>query len=108
MTDNEGSVLISCATSLALGLIHIHASLDNSLPGSNVISSSADQPRNDTSQFNVHMLWQKFQTKLKTSTKRISDVCSIQEQSSRSSNKEQFYDVHVCFSLSFVIFLKLK
>ena len=32
VTCNEGSVLISCATSLALGLIQPHASLDNLVP----------------------------------------------------------------------------
>ena len=56
VTHNEGHVLISCTTSLALGLIQSHVSLDNSLLGSNVISSNADQPRNDKSQWNVHML----------------------------------------------------
>ena len=56
---NEGSVLISCTTSLALGLIMIHASLYHLPPGSNVISSSADQPINDKSQLNVHMLQEK-------------------------------------------------
>ena len=55
LASTEGSMFISYATSLALGLIKPHVSLDNSLPGGNVISSSADQPRNDKSQFNVHM-----------------------------------------------------
>ena len=90
--SNEGSILISCSTSLALGLIQSNISLDNSPPGSNVVSSSADQPRNDNSQLNVHMLWEKSKTKLKENTRKISDVCSIQEQSATSSNKEQFYD----------------
>ena len=35
----------------------------------------------------------KSQTKLKTSAKKISDVCSIQAQSSTSSKKEQYSDV---------------
>ena len=39
------------------------------------------------------MLWEKSQTQLKTSAKKIPDVCSIQEQSSTSSNKEQYSDV---------------
>ena len=74
-------------------MIQPHASLDNSLPGSNVIFTRADQPRNDKSQLTVHVLWEKSRTKLKTSTKKISDVFSIQEQSSISSNKEQYSDV---------------
>ena len=94
VAGNEGSILISCATSLALGFIKPHVSLDNSPPGSNLISSSADHPRNDKSQFNIHMLWEKSKTMLKTSAKKISDVCAIQEPSSTSSNKEQFY--HGC------------
>ena len=91
MANNEGSNLISYATNLALGLIQPNVSLDNSPPGSNVISSS-DQPRNDKFQLKVHMLWEKSKTKLKTSAEVISDVCSIQEQSPTSSNKEQFHD----------------
>ena len=51
---NEGSILISC-TSLALGLIKPHVSLDHLPPGSSIISSSADQPINDKSQLTVHM-----------------------------------------------------
>ena len=47
---NEGSVLISCTTNLALGLIKPHASLYYLPPGSNIISSSADQPINDKTQ----------------------------------------------------------
>ena len=47
VAHNEGSVLISCTTALALGLIKPHASLDQLLAGSNIISSSADQPRNN-------------------------------------------------------------
>ena len=79
---NERSVLISCTTSLALGLIKPHTSLDHLPPGSNIISSSADQPRNNKSQLNVHMLIEKSKTsKLTTSAKKISAVCSNQEQS---------------------------
>ena len=82
-----------CNKSLTKGFIQPHASLDNSLPGSDVTSSSAEQPRNDKSQLNVHMLWEKSKTKFKTKAKKIPDVCSIQEQSSTSSNKEQYSDV---------------
>ena len=92
VAHNEESVLISCATSLALGLIKPHASLDHLPPGGNIISSSADQPINDKSQLNVHMLLEKLKTsKLTTSTKMISAVCSNQEQSSTiCSSKDQF------------------
>ena len=90
VASNEGSILISCTTSLALGLIQPNVSLDNSPPGSNVMSSSVDHPKNGKSQLNVHMLWEKSNNKLKTSAEKISDVCSRDGQA--SSNKEQFYD----------------
>ena len=48
------------------------------------------------------MLWEKSQSKLKTSAKKISDVCSIQEQFSTSSNKEQYSDVFSKNELSFL------
>ena len=92
MASNEGSILISCATSLALSLIQPNVSLDNPPPVSYVISSSADQLRNDKSQMNVHMLRDKSNNKLKTSAEKISDVHSRDEQSVTSSNKEQFKD----------------
>ena len=82
VAHNEGSVLISCTTSLALGLIKPHASLDHLPPGGNIMSSSADQPINDKSQLNFHMLSEKSNTsKLTTSAKKISAVCSNQEKS---------------------------
>ena len=46
---NEGSVLMSYTTCLALGLIKPHPSLDYLPPGSNIVSSSVDQPINDKS-----------------------------------------------------------
>ena len=58
--NNEGSVLISCTTGLVLGLIKPHTSLDHLPPGSNIISSSADQPGNNKSQLNVHMLMESY------------------------------------------------
>ena len=55
----EGSVLNSYTTSLVVGLIKPHTSLDHLPPGSNIISSSAEQPRSNKSQLNVHMLMEK-------------------------------------------------
>ena len=45
VASNEGSILISCATSLALGLIKQHQKLDHPSPegNRNVIYSSADK-----------------------------------------------------------------
>ena len=59
VAHNEGSVIISCTASLALGLIKPHASLDHLPPGSCILCSSADQPINDKSQLDFHMLLDK-------------------------------------------------
>ena len=77
MASNDGSILISCATSLALGLIKPHEKLDHPSPegNRNVIYSSADKIKNnDESGLKVHMLVQK--SKLKSSAEKILDVCS--------------------------------
>ena len=76
MAHQEGSILISCATSLALGLIKPHEKLDHPPPeeNRNVIYSSADKiKKRDESQLNVHQLVRK--PKLKTS-KEAQIVCS--------------------------------
>ena len=84
VASNEGSILISCATSLAL---------DHPTPegNRNVIYSSADKlKKKDESRLKVCMLIQK--NKIKTSAEKISDMCSRDEQSVTSSNQEQIKD----------------
>ena len=67
---------------LALGLIKPHANLDQLPPGSDIISSTAAQPRNNKSQLNVLMLMETSKaSKLTTNIKKISDVFSKKEQS---------------------------
>ena len=76
VASNEGSILISCATSLALGLIKPHEKLDHLPPvgNRNFIYSSADKiMKRDEFQLNVHQLVRK--PKLKTS-KEAPIVCS--------------------------------
>ena len=92
---NEGSVLLLCTTSLALGMIKPHARLDHLPSGSNVISSSADQPIKDTSHLNVHMLMETSKTsQLTTRAKKISAVCSKKEQCfTKCSTREQSHSV---------------
>ena len=89
VASNEGSILISCAISLALGLIKPHEKL-NHPPlerNRNSIHSSADKvKKKDKSQLKVHMLVQK--NKIKPSTEKISNVCSRDEQSVTSSNEQ--------------------
>ena len=68
VAGNEGSILISCATSLALSLIKPHEKLDHSPPegNRNVIYSNADKiKKGDESQLKVQ------QTKLKTSAEKL-------------------------------------
>ena len=77
MARNEGNILISCATSLALQLIKLHEKLDHPPPegNTNVIYSSADKIK------------KKDESKLKTS-KEAPIVCSRDGQ--LKLNKEQF------------------
>ena len=85
----EGSTLISCTTSLALGLIKPHEKLDHPFPkgNKNIIYSIADKiKRKDESQLNVHMLSRK--PKLKTSNEEAPIVCSSDEQSNNITSKE--------------------
>ena len=91
VASNKGSILISYATSLALGLIKPHEKLDHPPPegNRNVIYSSADKiKKQNESRLKVHMLVQK--TNLRTSAENL-DVCSRDKHFSTSSNKELPY-----------------
>ena len=94
VASNEGRILISHATSLALDLIKPHDRLDHLPPEANVISSSADKLKSE-SQLKVHMLVRKH--KLKSSNEKVPIVCSSDGQS--KSNKEQF--VNICSNEQF-------
>ena len=62
VTSHEGSVILSCATSIALGLIHPHTNLDEVPEEGSLIYSKADmtkkQRNKKTQAENVHM-WPK-------------------------------------------------
>ena len=45
VTSHEGSVIVSCATSIALGLIHPHTNLDEVPEEGSLIYSIADMPK---------------------------------------------------------------
>ena len=45
VTSHEGSVIVSCATTLELGLIHPHRNLDELPEEGSLIYSRADMPR---------------------------------------------------------------
>ena len=55
MASNNGSVLISCATTLAIGLIQPCTRLDYLPPRASLITSSADHPKKTKSQVSVHV-----------------------------------------------------
>ena len=70
VAGNEGSILISCTTSLALGLIKSHEKFDQfpAIADRNVIHSSVDKmKKSDEFQFKVQ------QTKLKTNAEKIGE-----------------------------------
>ena len=55
VASNKESVLLSCATMLAHGLIQPHTRLDYLPPRASLITSSADHPKKTKSQVNIHV-----------------------------------------------------
>ena len=55
VASNNGSVLLSCATTLRLGLIQPWSRLDYLPPRATLIASSADHPERTKSKINVHV-----------------------------------------------------
>ena len=55
VANNNGSVLLSCVTTLVLGLIQPHTRLDYLPPRASLITSSADHPKKTKSQISVHV-----------------------------------------------------
>ena len=55
VASNNGSVLLSCVTTVALGLIQPHTRLDYLPPRASLITSSADHPKTPKSKLNVHV-----------------------------------------------------
>ena len=55
VASNNGSVLLSCVTTLALGLIQPHTRLDYLPPRASLITSSADHPKRTKSKISVHV-----------------------------------------------------
>ena len=54
VAKNDGSVLLSCTTTLVLGLIQPRTSLDNLPPRASLITSSVDHPQKTRCQVAVH------------------------------------------------------
>ena len=55
VASNNGSVLLSCVTTLALGLILPHTRLDYLPPRASLITSSADHPKKTKPKISVHV-----------------------------------------------------
>ena len=55
VVSNNGSVLLSCETTLALSLIQPGSRLDSLPSRASLITSSADHPKKAKSQINVHV-----------------------------------------------------
>ena len=55
VASNNGSVLLSCATTLAPGLIQPHTRLDYLPHRASLVTSSADHPKKTKSQMNVYV-----------------------------------------------------
>ena len=56
VASDDGSVLLSCVTTLALGLINLHSRLDHLSPGASLIFSSTNHPKRNESQLNVQFV----------------------------------------------------
>ena len=65
VASNDGSVLLSCVTTHALGLIQPHTKLDHLPLGATLITNNANQQKNNESQLNVHVI------------SRKSEVCEV-------------------------------
>ena len=66
VTTHEGSVILSCATSIELGLIHLHTKLDEVPEEGSLIYSKADMPkkqRNKSCQAESNMCSKKLEIK---------------------------------------------
>ena len=55
VASNNGSVLLSCMSMFALGLIQPCTRLDHLPPRASLITSSADHPKKTKSQVSVHV-----------------------------------------------------
>ena len=54
VATNDGSVLLSCTTTLALGLIQPHTRLGYLPPRASLITSSVDHPKKTKSKVTIH------------------------------------------------------
>ena len=78
VANNNGSVLLSCATTLALGLIQPHTRFDCLLPRASLITSGADHPEKNKPQISVHV--SKKKSKVSNSKGMVSKLITSKEE----------------------------
>ena len=85
VASNEGSMLLSCNTSLTLGLIQSRPRLDYLPPRASLITSNKDYPRKTKTQVRV----QKHEVITKTNDQRHNIQGSISKPPTLITNQEQ-------------------
>ena len=93
VTSQEGSVVLSCATTLTLNLIQPHTSLNHSSQRSQpYFPVIADHPMKNESQLNVHVLSRKSEVFTESTYKSMRPMLNASKNqiSTMCSNKEQF------------------
>ena len=78
VTSNNGSVLLSCVTTLALGLIQPQNRLDNLPPRASHINSSAGHPKKTKSKIDVHV--SKKESEVSNNKGMVSKLITSKEQ----------------------------
>ena len=81
--SHEGSIVLSCVSTLELSFIHPHNNFDSIPSSASLIPSNADHPRKSRSQKNMQVL------------QPIQNMCSSKEQSHIVSNSIE-YHVNQC------------
>ena len=75
---NNGSVLLLCVTTLALGLIQPHTRLDYLLPRTSLITSSVDHPMKAESKISFHV--SKTESEVSNHKSMVSKFITSKEQ----------------------------
>ena len=100
VASNNGSVLLSCATTLVLGLIQPHTRLDYLPARASLITSSADHPKKTKSQ-SVYMFLRKS---LKSPTTKVWCPSSLQARNKFLPIIQMFFMVLDAFQVHHTIY----
>ena len=94
MASNNDSVLLSCVTTIALGLIHPHIRWDYLPPRASLITSSADPPKKTKSQISIQV--SKQESEVSNHKGMVSKLITSKEQI--LGNYSDVFDGIGCFS----------